>query len=381
MDIPAGVVVVPSPDQLLEIAQAVVGQVPFIVTAEWSAAIQILAVLSLVASVMVGASVVWIGLRHRKYLGRLSLRISGFAALADTVNAAATIAMQQNAAMMAASQTGALRFVVWVYSFSALAAVFLTLSISVQLHLSTLTKVRVGAYMRLEQVYVPASFGLAAVLAAIQAAVMNDITWNPLLRAVSWHTDTWRLRLTLWMCNYMWLVATIVYCAGIALLVSLRILQMWRNSAKVATPEPAPRVPEKWDWSRLAASARSSSAESQATLEAGGPDNIDAGGPTRGGYMVTLTTTDDKTGLPVAVRTFVDRRRFLMSVQRLVCYPLVPVVTQLGVVAMNMAPRPVRGLWLYGTIAPAAVGLFNLVVFLLNPALPDILRDAVHRRA
>ncbi|KAJ2761588.1 hypothetical protein IWQ57_006009 [Coemansia nantahalensis] len=364
---------------MLQVVQDVFGGVPFVVTPAWSAAVQVLAVLSLVASALVLGAVGWIWVRHKKYLSRLSLRVSGYVALADMLNAAMAIVLQHNPVMLAASR-GVLRLILWAYMFSTLAGVFLTLSISVQLHLSTFTRVRVGTYMRLERFYVPASFLVAAILPAIQVAVMRGISWDPLMHSFKWPTDVWRVRLALWMCSYAWIVATIVYCAAIALLVSLRIWQMWRNSVEIAAAADAPRVPEKWDWSRLAASPPTSVAGSQCTLEAGPetPVSPQTPGTGRPGYVVTLTGSDSKTGQPVAVRTFVDKRRFLMSMQRLACYPLVPVITQLGTVAMNMTSAPVRSLYIYGTTAPAALGLLNLVVFLLNPALPDILRDAVH---
>ncbi|KAJ1936666.1 hypothetical protein FBU59_004981, partial [Linderina macrospora] len=77
-----------------------------------------------------------------------------------------------------------------------------------------------------------------------------------------------------------------------------------------------------------------------------------------------------------AVRSFVDKKRFLKSIQRLACYPLVPVITQLGVVAMNIAPEPSKGLYIYGTLMATTSGLLNFLVFTLNPALSDIWKES-----
>ncbi|KAJ2784856.1 hypothetical protein H4R18_000890 [Coemansia javaensis] len=327
----------------------------FAVTAEWSRAVEALAGVSLGCSVLVLAAVGFVAARHPKHLGRLSLRVSGYMAGATAAIAAAQIAMQHNALMLAASR-GALRAVAWCSMFGTLAFVFLTCSIALQLHLTTLTRVRPQVYMRLERLYVPGSLALAAALPSVAVGLMRDISWDPLLRAFSWPTAGWRLRLTLWMCEYAWVVLVIVYCAAVAVLLSLRILQMWRNSVEVV-----PAAPERWDWARLTRPGRA-------------PDR---GSSAAGGYMVTLVGSDAATGRAVAVRSYVDKRRFLMSIQRLACYPLVPVLTLLGTVAMNMSRQPVRGLYVYGTVTAAMTGTLNLAVFLLNPALPDIVCDAL----
>ncbi|KAJ1718450.1 hypothetical protein LPJ53_006512, partial [Coemansia erecta] len=84
----------------------------------------------------------------------------------------------------------------------------------------------------------------------------------------------------------------------------------------------------------------------------------------------------DRLGGPVAVRSYVDKRKFLRSIQRLALYPLVPVLTLLGMVVMNMVDEPTKAMYVYATVMAATGGMMNLVVFALNPALPDIWREA-----
>ncbi|KAJ2524653.1 hypothetical protein GGI11_000656 [Coemansia sp. RSA 2049] len=390
----------------------------FVLSDQWVLTIQSLAIVSLLASLAVLAFMGHVFLRHRKYLQRLSLRISGYIAIADILNSITQILMLHNDLMM--KQTGSgLRFILWLSMFSTLWFVFLTLCISLQLHLSTLTTVRVGTYMKLEKFYVPISMVLAALLPGIGVSVMKGIFWIPYMHSFNWPTpDNWRRKLTLWLCNYVWVVITIAYCSAVALLLSLRIWKMWRNSIEIIE---APRMPEKWDWSRLTESARSSAentvvgttaspsavessanlldqhsvaGDTSSTLIGGRRVSFDPSqahnsssngnswrsGGTRGsagrGYLLTVMRADKETGQPMAVRSYVDKKRFLRSIQRLVCYPLVPVITQLGVVAMNMADSPTRGLYIYGTAMATVSGLLNLGVFLLNPALPDIWKDA-----
>ncbi|KAJ2899459.1 hypothetical protein GGI21_000116 [Coemansia aciculifera] len=365
----------------------------FVVSDQWVMAIQSLAIVSLISSAVVLIVVAHIAYRHSKYLQRLSLRVSGYVALGDLLSSIAQIIMLQNNLMMEQTESG-LRFILWLSMFSTLLFVFLTLSISIQLHLSTLTNIRVAAYMRLERWYVPASVVLAAVLPAIAVAQMRGIFWVPYMHAFSWPAESWVRRLVLWMCNYVWVVLTIAYCSGVSLLLSLRIWAMWRSSVEVIA---APRMPEKWDWNRLtSASSIRESHDAETLKDSGSTSEFSVGAglfsPTatderrrqslepmrdsnsRRGYLVT--TLNGNNAATVAVRSYVDKRRFLRSVQRLACYPLVPIVTQLGVVAMNMTAEPSKGLYVYGTAMACLSGLLNMLVFLLNPALPDIWRDA-----
>ncbi|PIA17158.1 hypothetical protein COEREDRAFT_80845 [Coemansia reversa NRRL 1564] len=364
----------------------------FVVSSEWITAIQTLACLSLISSVAVICTISWIIRRHRKYLDRLSLHISGYVALADMLNSLTQILMLHDDLMMSQNSHG-LRFISWLSMFSTLLFVFLTLSISLQLHLSTLTNVRVGVYMRLEKYYVPASITLATILPAIAVSQMHGLKWVPLMHTFDWPMSLSQRRVILWMCNYVWIAITIVYCAGVAGLLSLRIRRMWKDSVEVVA---TPRMPEKWDWARLTASVRPSNetaafsiTDTLSTTEAGAtlPEHIlftpqPSLGPTSGtntlsgrGYLVTLLGSDEHSGRVVAIQSHVDKRRFLRSVQRLACYPMVPVISQLGVVAMNMTAAPKKGLYIYGSAMASTSGLLNLAVFLLNPALPDILKE------
>ncbi|KAJ2831241.1 hypothetical protein FBU31_002315 [Coemansia sp. 'formosensis'] len=365
----------------------------FVVSDKWVMTIQSLAIVSLISSVFVLAAIAHIAHRHGKYLKRLSLRVSGYVAMADLLSSVAQIVMLQNNLMMDQTESG-LRFILWLSMFSTLLFVFLTLAISIQLHLSTLTKIRVAVYMRLERWYVPMSVFLAALLPAIAVAQMRGIYWVPYMHAFNWPAESWVRRLVLWMCNYVWVVLTIAYCSGVAILLSLRIWAMWRSSVEVIA---APRMPEKWDWNRLtsASSVREShdaetlkdSGSSQFSVGDGGAglfsptigrrQSLEPAGSSRRGYLVTVVGGHEGPGgAAMAVRSYVDKRRFLRSVQRLACYPLVPIITQLGVVAMNMTAEPSRGLYVYGTAMACLGGLLNLLVFMLNPALPDIWRDS-----
>ncbi|KAJ1988784.1 hypothetical protein GGI25_005144 [Coemansia spiralis] len=360
----------------------------FVVSDQWVVTIQSLAVVSLISSLGVLAFMSYILLRHRKYLERLSLRISAYVAIADILNSVAQVLMLQNDYMVRQSPS-TLRFILWLAMFSTLAFVFFTLSISIQLHLSTLTRVRIGTYMWMEKFYVPGSIVLAAVLPGIAVSMMEGMFWIPYMHSFNWPTEGWKRKLVLWMCNYMWIILTIVYCTVVAALLSVRIWVMWRNSEVIE----APRMPEKWDWSRLTDSARpSADTVSPGSLMASESDGCTvvsqrvsferqqsstqgsmAGGR---GYLMTVMRADKQTGQAMAVRSYVDKKRFLRSIQRLACYPLVPVITQLGTVAMNMVDTPTKSLYIYGTTMATTSGLLNLVVFLLNPALPDIWKDA-----
>ncbi|KAJ2055387.1 hypothetical protein GGI17_006663 [Coemansia sp. S146] len=327
-----------------------------------------LAIVSLTSSVFVLAVIAHIAHRHRKYLQRLSLRVSSYVALADLLSSVAQIVMLQNDLMTRQAKPG-LRFILLLLMFSTLLFVFLTLAISIQLHLSTLTKVRVAVYMRLERWYVPVSVILAALLPAIAVAQMRGIYRVLYMHAFSWPAESWVRRLVLWMCNYVWVVLTIAYCSGVPLLLSLRIWAMWRSSVEIIA---APRMPEKWDWNRLTLASSVRESHDAETLKDSGSSQFSVGnggaglfsltvgqrqslepvvnsGSRRGYLVMVVGRNEGAGGAAMAVRSYVDKRRFLHSVKRLAYYPLVPIITQLGVVAMNMTEEPSRGLYVYGT--------------------------------
>ncbi|KAJ1956624.1 hypothetical protein GGI12_005261 [Dipsacomyces acuminosporus] len=381
----------------------------FVVSDRWELTLQSLAIVSLMSSLVVVLSLGYIILKHRKYLSRFSLRISGYVALADMANSAMQIIMLQNDFMMERSPN-ALRFLMWLSMASVLFFIFLTFSIGLQLHLSTLTKVRVRVYMKLEKYYIPLSLLFASLFPAIGVSQMKGIYWVPQMHSFNWPVDEdWKRKVILWMCNYIWISLVVIYSTCVCVLISLRILNMWRDSIEVIE---VPRMPEKWDWSESNSSDSVNEAHSIRSLGSMSvndladsnvqvPDsastavgdkmlytpvdahfNLGNGSSNKEmprsntGYLMTVISTSKQTGRPVAVRSFVDKKRFLRSVQRLACYPFVPVITQLGVVILNMTSSPTKGMYIYGTAMATTTGIFNLAVFLLNPALPEIWKES-----
>ncbi|KAJ2866406.1 hypothetical protein FB639_005025, partial [Coemansia asiatica] len=342
----------------------------FVVSNQWVLSIQTLAAISLISSISVLFCITYIFKTRRKFLQRLSLRISFYVAIADLLNSLVQIILLQNNLMINQTTHG-LRFILWLSMFSTLFFIFLTFCISLQLHLSTLTNVRIGTYMRLEKFYVVASLLVAVVLPAIAVSQMQGIYWVPFMHAFNWPASSWKRRLVLWMCHYLWIILTIVYCALVSLFLSLRILAMWKDSVEVFVK---PRMPEKWDWSKLTESSRPSNEtistfheqdasqlvpqkspmpQSAGTLVGqrisfepikvtGHGDNM--AGVAGHGYLVTLMSSDQQSGRPVAVRSYVDKKRFLRSIQRLAFYPIIPILSLLGLVAMNMTEEPSKGL-------------------------------------
>ncbi|KAJ2085791.1 hypothetical protein GGI16_006724, partial [Coemansia sp. S142-1] len=78
----------------------------FVISDKWVMTIQSLAIVSLISSAFVLAAMAHIAHRHRKYLQRLSLRVSGYVALADLLSSVAQIVMLQNDLMMGQTKSG-----------------------------------------------------------------------------------------------------------------------------------------------------------------------------------------------------------------------------------------------------------------------------------
>ena len=84
----------------------------FVVSDQWVITMQSLSVVSLLASLGVLAFMAHIFIGHRKYLERLSLRISGYVALADILNSITQILALHND-LMIKQTSSSLRFILW----------------------------------------------------------------------------------------------------------------------------------------------------------------------------------------------------------------------------------------------------------------------------
>ncbi|KAJ1765892.1 hypothetical protein IW140_004899 [Coemansia sp. RSA 1813] len=64
-----------------------------------------------------------------------------------------------------------------------------------------------------------------------------------------------------------------------------------------------------------------------------------------------------------------ERQRYIRSVCiRILAYPLIPIITQIWVVAANMAPKAPMWLYVMANIVPATQGILNFLAFTANPA-------------
>ncbi|KAJ2399671.1 hypothetical protein GGI23_002509 [Coemansia sp. RSA 2559] len=75
-----------------------------------------------------------------------------------------------------------------------------------------------------------------------------------------------------------------------------------------------------------------------------------------------------------------ERQRYIRSVCiRILAYPLIPILTQIWVLAANMAPQAPMWLYVMANIVPATQGILNFLAFVANPAW-DQFRDKLIKK-
>ncbi|KAJ1936516.1 hypothetical protein FBU59_005026 [Linderina macrospora] len=128
----------------------------------------------------------------------------------------------------------------------------------------------------------------------------------------------------LWLIQWVWITMGVIFLFFIALFTYLKMSQVWQVTRDVY------RAPEKLD------------------------------------------LIDDET---ISSMTE-ERKRYIRSVTlRVTFYPLIPVITQIWLVANSMMLLPPYWLFVMCYLMPSAQGILNFLVYTMNPAL-DIYRKA-----
>ncbi|KAJ2758140.1 hypothetical protein IWQ56_006078 [Coemansia nantahalensis] len=136
-------------------------------------------------------------------------------------------------------------------------------------------------------------------------------------------------RRNLWLIQWMWVFASIVFLFGIAVFTHLKISPVWTKEVNLA-----PASPEKLD-------------------------------------LLDSPTVQNMTA---------THRRYIRSVtQRVMVYPMIPVFTQSMVVVANLLPRPPFWIFVMANIMPTFQGVLNFIAFALTPALDEYRKPLVKR--
>ncbi|KAJ2590304.1 hypothetical protein H4R99_007149, partial [Coemansia sp. RSA 1722] len=134
-------------------------------------------------------------------------------------------------------------------------------------------------------------------------------------------------RRNVWLIQWMWVFAGIVFLFCIAVFTYLKMSQVWRATNSQGTPEKL--------------------------------DLLDTN---------TMHAMTD------------ERKKYIRSVTfRVTCYPVIPIVTQLMLVICNLMAAPPYWLFVMANVMPSTQGILNFLVYMMNPAL-DIYRKKFIKR-
>ncbi|KAJ2881930.1 hypothetical protein FB639_002505 [Coemansia asiatica] len=134
-------------------------------------------------------------------------------------------------------------------------------------------------------------------------------------------------RRNVWLIQWMWVFAGIVFLFCIAVFTYLKMSQVWRATNSQATPEKL--------------------------------DLLDTN---------TMNVMTD------------ERKKYIRSVTfRVTCYPVIPIITQLMLVIGNLMAAPPYWIFVMANVMPSTQGILNFLVYIMNPAL-DIYRKKFIKR-
>ncbi|KAJ1911831.1 hypothetical protein H4219_005812 [Mycoemilia scoparia] len=323
------------------------------------------------------------------------------------------------------------RFISWIMQAMTVGFVFLSMCIALQLHLSVLMKRGALWSQVINKWYEPMSFLLAFIVTHPIMYVFPDQRWVINLQNFR-SADVGRLDLVriYWACVWAWIAVGVGYCAVISVLVCLRLWPVLSHmkTSDLSDPDGGPyyygtsssastavsgkghggggggssggnwtdRISMSWTARNKASGVESTPAATSVPRNGGSPaanrtiistqkeDTVitisaDDNDPTSPTSLVSPGATPTPIKLThssvtgnhgmTAYTSPKNRRQMRFAIQRIMLYPLVPIITQSLSVAFVMANNNSHGLLVAAVLLQAVQGIINFGIFIFNPAL------------
>ncbi|KAI9284140.1 hypothetical protein BC943DRAFT_381408 [Umbelopsis sp. AD052] len=273
---------------------------------------EVLDSISIAVGFIVIISVVLIRL-YRPALGRtITVRLSGWIALADILVCSIQIIYIHGNELFTNVSPLALGFVLTSLQTSSLFFVYLTVCIAINLHLTILTSKYRNVADKIDPWMVPVSF-IWANVTTIPFHIWFQAEWNPQIGGFV-KTPAWAAPYYMWASQYVWQLLGELYCACVIVMVLVKLYNMRKYQEK------------------------QSSAQNRNQIESA-----------------------DQHGR--------SSKRITFVMLRIVWYPVIPIITQTWLIVMNSIPPPHNITWInINNIMSALQGVLNGIVFCLNPA-------------
>ncbi|KAI8321124.1 hypothetical protein GQ54DRAFT_298206 [Martensiomyces pterosporus] len=257
-------------------------------------------------------------LRKRSLLLRPSFRLSASIAVCDLIYCICQLLVYNNKYMSSLPELQ-LRAIMWMMSASNLTFALLSTCIGIQLLLTILLN-KAHVAEKLQRWYEVASFAFGFIVTHPNMYLYKKVRW---IKQIQMFSVAWNARdyyIALWLTEYLWTFACIIFLFFIVLLTYLKLANVWVVSDR------GYNAPEKLDL-----------LESSPNLSRN--------------HMVE------------------EHKKYVRSVTlRMACYPIIPVVTMIWLVIANMNLQPPIWLAVMGNIVPPIQGTLNFIVYIMNPA-------------
>ncbi|KAJ2712852.1 hypothetical protein H4R19_002545 [Coemansia spiralis] len=283
---------------------------------------------SIVCSASVILATCYVCLTNVKLMRRPSLRIATAIAVCDLMYSACQVMVFNNKYMSSLAESR-LRAILWVMAGSTVSFVLLSTCMGIQLALAVVTR-RGRLALMVQPWYEVASFTAGFLITHPYLYLFRSVRWIPTAQVFYLEDNVAVARRNLWLIQWMWVFASIVFLFCIAVATYMRMSGSWKETAERSSPG----MPEKLD-----------------LLDSGTMQMIT---PERGRYIRSVTL-------------------------RVTMYPMIPVVTQTMVVVGNLLSRAPFWLFVLANIMPTIQGVLNFIAYVMSPALDEYRKPLVKR--
>ncbi|KAJ1728173.1 hypothetical protein LPJ72_005593 [Coemansia sp. Benny D160-2] len=270
---------------------------------------------SIVCSALVIIAVIARAIHCRSILKRTTFRLSAWMAVCDIIYSVCQICTFNNTFMTGLPEIN-LRVIHWLMSASVLTVAFLSGCIGIDLMLAVVShSTRIAN--RIRPWYEVASFFLGFVITHPFLYLYKSVQWAEVAQIFHIYAKPAYYKMTSWLTMWGWLFSI---CTFLFLIMCATVLKMHRELM-----------------GKTSYIARSKDAE---------------------GFTPYEHTPMSK-----------ERQRYIRSVCiRILAYPLIPIITQIWVLAANMTSEAPMWLYVMANIVPAIQGVLNFLAFTANPA-------------
>ncbi|KAJ1916652.1 hypothetical protein H4219_003667 [Mycoemilia scoparia] len=342
---------------------------------QWSYVSFAFNLISIFLSSIVIIVVIWMAFKRKDVAVKTSFRLSGWIALFDLLISITFIIRLFNSVMLTRTQME-LRVLWWLNYYSALAFMFLTVCIVIQLQLTVLFNNKRLARV-FDRFYETVSILLAAALTQ-PFLWFYHVQWD--VRAQSIFADKGPRRNAMWGFFHAWMILGWFYCLIICIWVLLRLMPVWQRMRRVqALSFLQPDINEYCDSNR--ATESNSSRPPRYSNNTTGLSNSMAFG--NGGVYDSTSPSHDNTykgpNISANIVGSSQKRHARNAVLRIMLYPLIPIATRSVYIVSQIFPFE-KSPFIPITFMISIQGLLNFVAFCLNPAMDEFWSRLVKKR-